>query len=266
MPHTYAFDPPIRGKRGGPLLRLDYRMCDPGLERSLDAGILPARLSPYRKSLDVENLLDALTLGIEPKDLYQFILMLSCGLSSPSQTGGYVFELSPNHIHSTQEGMTPSVLLEHSIAECGRLIRIQNLDELSILAVSLMRELGYKSYLSTVRTPENVSVSGLAILSGSEIMNLVVLGEHPSVSKLSIFPDSEVLSVLGLLKTHNRLIQLRKDIKDGVPQEEGRYRYSLILLEFGMFSFPGHRLSDMLSAEMDQLLERYPDLIKVSKA
>src|SRR5512143_1432621 len=234
MPHTFSFAPPLRGSRGGPLLRLDIR--DPALEPALRSSQMEPQVSPYRKSRDVENLLDQVTCGVQPRSLDDTVLLMSLGLDTSGRKagGGTAFSLSPGHIHKTEEAMRPDVLLGHSAYENrDRLVGIARMDELSLLAVSLMRELGFSSFLSSVQTPSGASLSGLVAMHDGEMGNFIIRGTHPPVSRLVIFEDREVHCLLSLLRTHNGVKKLAAEMSAGTASPSDMYiRLQYLMADF----------------------------------
>ena len=290
MPHTYAFKPPVRGKQGGPLLRLHDSLHDPLLEKTLVSTRLNAPLTPYRKSPEVENLLDDLTFKIPSKDLSleQSVVLLTCGLLLRSREAalkerdkkppaGVVFELSPKHVHNTDDPMSPDVLIGHSARENREhVVKIAVTDELSLLAVTLLRELGYESYLSTVTTPDGVRVSGLSIIQNEvEVSNFVIHGNHPSIAELTIFEDPEVLKFLTLLRANNNVKRLISDLRVGfgTPEETRERllrllapeRYNRAFVDFAVGSVSGHHLTTFVEDALVQLAKIFPELTAVPK-
>lgn len=262
MPHTYTFNPPVRGNKAGPLLRI--RLCEPLLDKTLSEARMPIHSGPYRKSRDVENLLDDITFRIRPKSGDDALLMVSLGLAIPGR--GTKFEPSPLHIHSSPMTMSPDVLLAHSADEDKRIVKISAMDELSVLAVALLRELGEKSYLSSIQSAEGGSYSGLAVLDDETVKSFIISGSHPSVSKLTIFEDSEVADLLRLLRAHNGLRQLFLDLRDSnTISTIDRERYHNLILEFALGARSAHHLVRLAEEIFIAFTERFPELLGPGK-
>ncbi len=251
MPHTFSFAPPLRGSRGGPLLRME--LPSPTLEQELSSKRMDATgFTPYRAGLEVENLLDRLTMGISPRTLDEGVLFLAVGLSKekPGRDPGFMF--SPEHVHRTEAPMTPDVLLGHSAEERkDRLVSIAALEELSLLAVSLMRSMGYGSYHSTIKTPDGSHIPGLAILKDGELCTFIIRGVHPKVSELVIFEDPEVLHLLSLLRAHKGLKKLAREMSIGLvsPEQAGAI-LQVLSAEYASGLSPNHPLSRLLEKEL----------------
>lgn len=258
MPHTFAFNPPVRG-RGGPLLHLRTKEPLLDLEKSLEARRLAGPESPYRKSREVENLLDDITFGIRSPSMDP-ALMVSLGLNAGRGTS---FELSRGHIHNTDAAMRPDILLGHSSAEGPpHTVKVAVVDELSVLAVTLLRELGKTSYLSTIRTDAGSTVSGIAILSDGKMDSFIIYGNHPPVSELTVFEDKEALDVLRLLRAHNGLRKLFDEVKDSSVlsgSDEARYRF--LIGEFAKGALSAHHLVRVVEEIFVAFTERFPALI-----
>lgn len=256
MAHTYAFNPPVRC-RGGPVLAL--RLGDPMLEKTLSGRILQGAQAPYRRSRDVENLLDDITFRVKPATRTDALLMVSLGLSAGRKTK---FEFSHGHTHRTGELMSPDVLLSHSGAEGGRTVQIAVMEELRVLAVALLRELGYSSYLSVIRAADGTAVSGLVVISDDSAQSFVINGNHPALSELTVFEDSEALDILRLLRARNGLRLLFDEIKDGSrisSAEEARYRH--LISEFAVSAQSAHHLVTLVEEVFVAFAERFPELL-----
>jgi hypothetical protein len=257
MPHTYTFDPPVRCK-GGPALTIRFK--DPLLEKTLASKMVQGHETPYRKSRDVENLLDDISFGVKPARLNDGILMVSLGLS---QGLGTKFEFSRSHTHSTTEPMYPDVLLAHSTAEdSGRIVKVSVMDELNILAVALLRELGQPSYLSAIHAADGSCISGLVVISGESIQSFIISGSHPSVSKLTIYEDNEVVDVLRLLRAHNGLRLLFYEIKDSSRISSfDQERFNRLMSEFAVGAESAHHLVNVVEGVFLAFVKRFPELI-----
>lgn len=258
MPHTLAFNPPVRGK-GGPLLHLHLREPLLELEKKLSSGKIAGPETPYRKSRDVENLLDDITFGIRAPSIDP-ALVVSLGLN---QGKGTPFELSRGHIHRTSEAMRPDVLLGHSSAEdSGQKVQVAVVDELSVLAVALLRELGRDSYLSTIRSADGSAVSGIAILSGGKLDSFIIYGNHPTVSELTVFEDKEALDVLRLLRANNGLRKLFDEIKDRPhPSSMDEERFRFLMGEFAQGALSAHHLVRLVEEVFLAFADRFPGLL-----
>ncbi len=256
MPHAFTFAPPLRGSKGGPLLK--FGMPDPALEPALRSGLMDERSSPYRKSRDVENLLDRVTCGVQPRSLDDTVLLMALGLELADRADGKgtVFSLSPGHIHKTDQAMRPDVLLEHSAMENrDSLVSIARMDELSLLAVAMMRRLGFSSFLSSVETPGGASLSGLVAIHDGEMGNFIIKGRHPPVSRLVIFEDREVHLLLSLLRAHNGVKMLAAEMAEGtVSPSEIHSRVQSLMAEFAQGIMSGHNLADLVEKEL-QVIE-----------
>jgi hypothetical protein len=256
MPHTYDFSPPLRGSMGGPLLRIP--LPEPSLESALSSRRVPASASPYRTNRDVENLLDRLTMGIRPRTLDDGLLFVSLGLSGKGG-GDAAFRPSLTHIHVTDEPMRPDVLLSHSSNEGnGRVVSIAMMEELSLLAASLLRELGYDCYLSTIRTPHGIETSSLSVIHGGELGSFTISGSHPAVARITIFDDLEVVHLLSLLKGFNDLKRLRLDVETRRSCDTSPERFAFLMAELGSGCMSGHHASDLLLRELERLLDDFP--------
>ena len=254
MPHNYKFDPPARGNRGGPLLKLI--IPDPRLEQLADRRIV-GKETPYATNTRVENLLDEISFGVRPSDLDQVILLLALGLAP--KKAGTTFELSPTHIHATDEVMRPTVLLDHSSNETGnKVVKIASLEELGLLSVALIRELGYRGYLSTVQATNGSYLSGVAICESERVSNFVLIGNHPSIVGLTIFEDYEVTHLLELLRAHNSLRRLRTDLKRPKPLGEVSDRYERIRKQFAEGCLSGHNFANLVYEQIMALAEMVP--------
>jgi hypothetical protein len=258
MPHAFAFDPPVRGNRRGPLLKIQLKA--PLTDSSLTSRAFPVPDTPYRKSRDVENLLDDIAFRTRPAEKDDALLIVSLGLVQ----GKTRFDPSPNHVHNTDELMRPDVLIGHSSGEgAGRIVKIAVMDELCILAATLLRELGQASYLSTISTPEGSCLSGVAVLNEKNIDSFTLAGAHPSVSRLVVFDDAEVVSLLRLLKAHNCLRLLYDQTKERShlsSAEEARYRH--LIGEFGLGTQSAHHLVGIIEDVFLAFAKRFPDLLE----
>lgn len=262
MSHTYLFSPPVRGNWRGPQLRLPLE--DPLLEERLASGKVEGPEHPYRRSAVVENLLDDLTFRTRPDSVQQSLHLISLGLL-PGKKGmlGTSFELAPGHIHATNERMSPDVLLEHSEKEeGGKVVRVTIEDEISVLAVAMMRRLGYSTYLSAVESPAGTQISGLVVLRDNAVHSMVMSERHPYVSKLVIFEDDDTVNVLRLLSANNGLKKLFDKIrvcgKLGSGDEE---RFRLLMGEFASGAIPAHHLMRTVEEIFVAFASTYPDLI-----
>ncbi len=251
MPHTFAFNPPLRGSRGGPLLRME--LPSPTLEKELSSKRMDGTdLTPYRISAEVENLLDRLTMGISPRTLDEGVLFLTVGLSNEKPAGDPSFAYSPGHVHRTESPMTPDVLLDHSALERkDRLVTISALEELSLLAVAMMRTMGFGSYHSTIKTPAGSHIPGMAILEEGQMSNFIIRGAHPQVSELVIFEDPEVLHLLSLLRAHNSMKKLARELTIGLiePQQAAAV-LQVISAEYAQGMASNHPLTRLLDREL----------------
>jgi len=256
MAHAYRFDPPLRGNCKGPTVKM--RLEDPVLEKKLQTKRMDdSPAAPYRKDNQVENLVDQMTFGVQPKTADEGILMLTCGFALKMEK---CFKMSPHHIHETSELMRPNVLLSHSKSE-GKttIIDIRLMDELSILSVSILRSLGFPSYLSTVKTPAGTYLSGAAVLSDAEVTNFLIFGQHPSVEQLVLFEDKEVLHLLSLLDAHNNLRKLLASIRGNRLTSEQQEQYDFIRKEFAYGCLSGHHLSVIMEKFLSVFNHRFPD-------
>ncbi|MEW6722274.1 MAG: hypothetical protein AB1324_03365 [Candidatus Micrarchaeota archaeon] len=256
MPHTLQFHPPVRGK-GGPLLRLRVKEPLEELGRELSSKIIEGPETPYRKSRDVENLLDSVTFGFRQADP---LLMLSLGLDSGVK--GAPFELARGHIHSASEPMRPDVLLGHSSAEGGATVRIAIMEELSVLAATMLRELGKDCYLSVIHSADGANLSGIALISDGTIESFVIRGNHPTVSGLTIFDDREALNVLLLLRAHNGLRKLFLEVKDksGLSSSDME-RYKRLMADFAVGAESAHHLVRIVEEVYVAFSSRFPDAL-----
>jgi hypothetical protein len=261
MPHTYTFNPPVRCK-GGPTLTIRFK--DPLLEGKLSSKVLHGSQTPYRKSREVENLLDDVTFRVKPATTTDTILMLSLGLT---EGRGTKFEFSHGHTHSTNELMSPDVLLAHSGAEGGgRMVQIAVMEELRVLAVTLLRELGYPSYLSAIQAADGTTVSGLLVMGQDSAQSFIINGNHPTVSQLTVFDDSEVVDILRLLRARNGLRLLFNEVKDGSRiSSADQERYRILISEFAAGAVSAHHLVNIVEDVFLAFAERFPELIGPKK-
>ncbi len=251
MPHVYYFKPPLKSTaKAGPLLRfrseaaLEILTDEPS---RISSRVHPQSESPYASSTQIQNLLDLLTFGIRPRTFQDASVMLAIGLLPQHNyqwgTSGMRFALDPEHVHASDEPMRPSVLLEHSQRERTGSVHIAVSDELAVLAVCLLRELGYTSYLSVVESHTMLGgygIAGALVLDGEQVFNLVIAGSHPNAQKLIVFNDSEALTVLGLLRLRNRVQQLRLDIKsDSFDEAHHQGRFAMLM----------HGMAELLSID-----------------
>ncbi len=255
MPHTFSFNPPLRGSRGGPLLRMD--LPSPALERELSSKRMDPSFTPYRMDNSVENLLDRLTMGIQPRTLDEGTLFLAVGLSKETPDRDASFALNLEHVHRTDAPMTPDVLIGHSMDERkDRLVSIAALEELSVLAVALMRRMGFDSYHSTIRTPDGSYIPGLAIVEQGGVCNFIIIGMHPKVSELAIFEDPEVLQLLSLLRAHNGLKKLARERALGlVSLEQASTVLQALSAQYARGLASNHPLSRLVDKEFLSLSE-----------
>jgi hypothetical protein len=265
MPHHYLFNPCTqKGRKGSPILRLNLH--DPQLERTLETTRMDSgSLAPYRVNPEVENVVDQLTLGIQPKRMDDGLLMLMAGMNK-GEEGPLALRLAPQHIHQTEEQMRPPVLVEHSKAETGSVISITAMEELSILASAVMRKLGFSSYLSTVETVDGTKLSALTLFDEGNVVSFTIMGQHPAISSLTIFEDPEALGILSLLRAVNGVKKLHLEIKSGKAREsESQERYLALVKDMAIGSASGHHLSGMVEAVLLSLIECYPGLLSIQK-
>jgi hypothetical protein len=259
MPHIFDFHPPLRASRGGPVLRMS--LPDPALERTLSSRRLGRDgAGPYRKSVEVENLIDRVTMGIQPRTPEEGMLLIALGVS-PKAESILRLRLAHAHVHSTSEPMRPDVLLRHSVHEgAGEVVSIAMMEELSLLAATMLRELGFDCSLATVRTAQGWDVSSLAIIHDGGLDSFTLSGAHPSVSRLTIFDDHDVSLILGLLRGYNELKRLRLHLEESGADDGGRERFAYLLKEFGSGFLSGHHAADLLLGELTRLEDEFPGL------
>jgi hypothetical protein len=265
MPHTYAFNPPVRGNWRGPLLKIQLK--DPLLEKTLSLGKIEGPGTPYRKSADVENLLDDLTFRRSASGQDGLLLISLALVHGVLPPGSTAFDIEHGHIHNTNQPMYPDVLLGHSAREeGGRIVKIAVEDELGILAVSLLRELGYPTYLSAVETPAGTTISGFVILKDDEIRSMVIRKSHPYVSKLMIFDDGDAVNVLRLLHARNGLRRLFEEMKDRSMRSADEERYRFLMGEFALGAASAHHLVRPVEEIFVAFAERFPELLRPKEA
>jgi hypothetical protein len=237
---------------------------DPLLEKTLASGVMDAHETPYRKSRDVENLLDDISFGVKRAGLNDSILMVSLGLGRGL---GTKFEFSRSHTHSTTEPMHPDILLAHSTAEDGgQVVKVSVMDELNVLAVTLLRELGQSSFLSAIHAADGSCISGLAVINSEAIQSFIISGSHPSVSKLTIYQDREVTEILRLLRAHNGLRLLYDELKErSRPGSSEAERYHRLISEFAIGAESAHHLVDIIQDVFVAFASRFPELIGPKK-
>lgn len=256
MPHTIAFNPPVRGK-GGPLLRLHLKEPLHELGRTLSSRRMEGPDTPYRRNRDLDNLLDDITFGIRPKDP---VLIVSLGIEAGAR--GTAFEYSRAHVHRSGEAMRPDVLLGHSAAEGEGKVTIAIMEELSILAATMLRELGKDCYLSVIRSADGTNASGIALIADGRLDSFTIRGNHPAVSSLTIFDDAEALDVLRLLRAHNGLRLLYDEVKDQSRLASADMeRYQRLMADFAVGAGSAHHLVRLVEDVYVAFASRFPDTL-----
>jgi len=256
MSHTISFNPPVRGK-GGPLLRLYMKEPLHELGKALASKRMDSGDTPYRRNLDLDNLLDNITFGVRPKDP---VLVVSLGLEAGARGTG--FEYCRSHVHRSGMMMRPDVLLAHSHSEGGANVKIAIMEELSILAATMLRELGKDCYLSVIRSADGADLSGIALISDGRLDSFTIRGNHPAVSSLTIFDDAEALNVLRLLRAHNGLRLLYDAVKDKSRLATGDLeRYRELMADFAVGAGSAHHLVQLVEDVYIAFASRFPDVM-----
>lgn len=255
MSHIITFNPPVKG-RGGPLLRLPLREPLHELTRELHAKHIDPSLTPYRKGPALSNLIDDITFGVRPKEP---VLVVSLGLDLGFR--GSPFEYAQTHVHIIDAPMRPDELLTHSPAEGKGSVKIAIMEELSVLAATMLRELGKDCYLSVIRSTNGSNFSGIAIFSGGQLESFIVRGSHPSVSGITIFDDAEALGVLRLLRAHNGLRLLYNEVKDKHALSSTDFdRYRSLIVDFASGAESAHHLVKLVEDVYLAFVSRFPEV------
>jgi hypothetical protein len=227
------------------------------LGRTLLSRRMDAPDTPYRGNHDIDNLLDNITFGVRPKDP---VLVVSLGLDAGAR--GTAFEFCQTHVHRSGEMMRPDALLGHSSAEGGGNVKIAIMEELSILAATMLRELGKDCYLSVIRSADGANLSGIALISEGRLDSFTIRGNHPPVSSLTIFEDAEALNVLRLLRAHNGLRLLYDEVKDKSRLASADLeRYKGLMADFAIGAGSAHHLVRLVEDVYLAFASRFPDVM-----
>src|SRR3989344_991808 len=177
------------------------------LKEKLAERTLPLETGPYRdREGTVENLIRKGIAMAMPHTLNDAALLLVLHLTPINYGGAWGwFEhgkvnivSDPGHVHRSEEPMVAGELLFHSRQEADNRVTITGEEELAVLAIGIMRRLGYSAHMAQLIRSGVPFTYVLLLGDNDEALSLMLGRLHPSAREFIVLDDRQVANLLEL--------------------------------------------------------------------